>query len=41
VWIVVRRDDHQTLRNTTPFGLRDKVIADYFARPVPRGLRGS
>ena len=40
VWIAVRRDDRQTLCNTTPLGLRENIIADYFARPVPRRLRG-
>lgn len=36
VWLAIRRDDHGTLRDTTPTGLRDRIIGDYFARPVPR-----
>ena len=38
VWIAVRRDDHETLRDTTPLGLRDKIIADYTARKVSRDV---
>jgi hypothetical protein len=38
VWVAVRRDDHATLRGTTPMGLRERIIADYCARPVPRNL---
>ena len=39
-WLAVRRDDHQTLRDGTPLGLRDRIIADYAARPVSRDLPG-
>jgi len=35
-WIAQRRDTDETLRATTPLGLRDKIIADYAARPVSR-----
>lgn len=35
-WIARRRDTHETLRADTPLGLRDKIIADYVARKVPR-----
>lgn len=38
IWLAVRRDDHQTLRDGTPLGLRDKIIADYTVRPVSRDL---
>jgi len=36
-WTAERRDNHETLRDGTPLGLRDKIIADYSAHPVPRG----
>jgi hypothetical protein len=36
VWIAERRDNHETLRDETPFGLREKIIADYAERPVRR-----
>jgi hypothetical protein len=36
IWIAERRDTHETLRATTSPGLRDKIIADYAARPVSR-----
>jgi hypothetical protein len=36
VWVAARRDDHATLRGETPEVLRDKIIADYTARHVPR-----
>jgi len=36
VWVAIRRDDHTTLRDSTPLGLRDRIIADYTARPVSR-----
>jgi hypothetical protein len=39
-WIAERRDTHETLRADTPLGLRDKIIADYTARPVTRDLPG-
>jgi hypothetical protein len=35
-WIAERRDTHETLRDSTPFGLREKIIADYAERPVAR-----
>jgi hypothetical protein len=37
-WMAQRRDNRATLRAATPFGLRDLIIADYTARPVPRDL---
>lgn len=40
VWLAIRRDDHTTLRDGTPFGLRDRIVADYTARPVSRDLPG-
>jgi hypothetical protein len=38
LWIAQRRDTRETLRAGTPMGLRDKIIADYTARPVSRDL---
>jgi len=35
-WTAERRDTHKTLRDETPLGLRDRIIADYAARPVSR-----
>jgi hypothetical protein len=35
-WLSERRDTHDTLRDETPLGLRDRIIADYAARPVSR-----
>jgi hypothetical protein len=40
VWLAIRRDNHGTLRDQTPLGLRDQIIADYTARPVSRDLPG-
>jgi hypothetical protein len=40
LWIAQRRDTRETLRAETPLGLRDKIIADYTTRPVPRDLPG-
>jgi hypothetical protein len=37
-WVAERRDTHETLRDETPLGLRDKIIADYARCKVPRGL---
>ena len=36
LWIAERRDTRESLRSDTPFGLRELIIADYSARPVPR-----
>src|SRR5260370_349128 len=35
-WTAERRDTHETLRDETPLGLREKIIADYASRRVPR-----
>jgi len=40
LWIAQRRDTRETLRGGTPLGLRDKIIANYTARPVSRDLPG-
>ena len=40
VWLAQRRDDRATLRADSPEGLRDLIIADYTARPVPRQIAG-
>jgi hypothetical protein len=37
-WIAERRDNHETLRDQTPMGLRDKIIADYMERKVSRDV---
>ena len=39
-WTAERRDTHETLRDQTPLGLRDQIIADYTARKVSRNLPG-
>ncbi len=39
-WIAERRDNHETLRASTPLGLRDLILADYTARKVPRQIAG-
>ena len=36
VWVAQRRDNRATLRARSLEGLRDLIIADYTARPVPR-----
>ena len=36
VWVAQRRDNRETLRAGTPAELRDRIVADYTARPVPR-----
>ncbi len=40
-WTAERRDTHQILRDQTPLGLRDQIIADYAARKVSRSLPGN
>ncbi len=35
-WTAERRDTHAMLRHQTPLGLRERIIADYTARPVSR-----
>ena len=37
-WIAQRRDDHTTLRTESAPELRDLIMADYAARPVPRDV---
>jgi len=39
-WTAERRDTHETLRDQTPLGLRDKIVADYSVRRVPRHPNG-
>lgn len=36
VWLAQRRDNRDTIRAGTPGELRDRIAADYIARPVPR-----
>jgi hypothetical protein len=40
LWVAQRRDTRETLRAETPLSLRDRIIADYTARPVSRDLPG-
>jgi hypothetical protein len=40
-WTAERRDTHEMLRDQTPLGLRDQIIADYAARKVSRSLPGA
>ena len=40
-WTAERRDTHETLRDRTPLGLRDQIIADYAARKVSPQLAGA
>jgi hypothetical protein len=35
-WIAQRRDDKTMLRANSPEELREAIVADYSARPVPR-----
>jgi len=37
-WLAERRDTHETLRDQTPLDLRERIIADYTARPVSRAV---
>jgi len=37
-WVAQRRDNRATLRADSPEALRDLIIADYTARPVPRSV---
>jgi hypothetical protein len=39
-WVAERRDTHETLRDETPLGLREQIIADYGRRRVPRTSSG-
>jgi hypothetical protein len=39
-WVAQRKDNRETLRADTPADLRDLILADYTARPVPRQLPG-
>jgi hypothetical protein len=38
-WMAQRRDTGEALRSDTPLGLRDAIVADYRARPVPRVMQ--
>lgn len=40
MWVAQRRDTRKTLRAGTPAALRELILADYFARPVPRDSCG-
>ena len=35
-WLAQRRDNGRTLKASGPDGLRELMIGDYAARPVPR-----
>ena len=36
LWLAQRRDTGETVKAADPTELRDRIRADYFARPVPR-----
>lgn len=36
VWLAQRHDNRETLRSDSAEGLRDAILADYLACPVPR-----
>jgi hypothetical protein len=36
VWLAQRRDNRDTIRASTPGELRDRIVEDYTACPVPR-----
>jgi hypothetical protein len=38
-WVAQRRDSHATIGAEGPDQLRDKIVADYSAHPVPRDPR--
>ena len=38
VWLAQRTDNRETLRARSPEELRDAMLADYTARPVPHEL---
>jgi len=40
-WMAQRRDKRATLRADSPEELRNLIIADYTARPVPRQIAGA
>ena len=38
LWVAQRKDDRATLRADSAWKLRDRIVADYTARPVPRSV---
>ena len=38
IWLAQRRDNREMLSDQTPLGLRDRILADYTARPVSRDV---
>ena len=38
-WLAIRRDTGAALAAETPADLRDLIVEDYTAQPVPRGAR--
>lgn len=38
LWMAQRRDDREMLRAESAWELRDAILADYSARPVPRSV---
>jgi hypothetical protein len=39
-WVAQRRDSHETMSADSPVTLREKITADYNARPVSRQFDG-
>ena len=39
-WVAQRRDSHETMSADSPVTLREKITADYSARPVGRQFDG-
>jgi hypothetical protein len=39
-WVAQRRDGHETMSADSPVALREKITADYTARPVSRQFDG-
>ncbi len=39
-WVAQRRDSHETMSADSPVALREKITADYNARPVSRQFDG-
>ena len=40
LWLAQRRDTNETMKAADPTALHDAIVADYTARPVPRGRGG-
>lgn len=38
MWVAQRKDERAALKTGTAWELRDRILADYTARPVPRSV---